>query len=154
MTSDVIIDHVHSLLTVRSDPEFADNQARMASLVSELRTKISSITAGGGEKAVERHTSRGKLFVRDRINSLLDPGSPFLELSQLAGYKLYGKEEVPAGGVVTGVGRVSGVECMIVANDATVKGGSYYPITVTKHLRAQKIAQENRSVTTSKVNRQ
>ena len=118
----------------------------MASLVSELRTKISSITAGGGEKAVERHTSRGKLFVRDRINSLLDPGSPFLELSQLAGYKLYGKEEVPAGGVVTGVGRVSGVECMIVANDATVKGGSYYPITVTKHLRAQKIAQENRWV--------
>merc|ERR1719489_352313 len=93
---------------------------------------------------MERHTSRGKLVARDRINLLLDPGSPFLELSQLAGYALYGKEEVPAGGIVTGVGRVSGVECMVVANDATVKGGSYYPITVTKHLRAQKIAQENR----------
>ena len=118
----------------------------MAELVSELKGKIGSITQGGGPKAVERHTGRGKLFVRDRINSLLDPGSPFLELSQLAGYQLYGKEEVPAGGVVTGVGRVSGVECMVVANDATVKGGSYYPITVTKHLRAQKIAQENRSV--------
>ena len=117
----------------------------MAELVSELKGKIGSITQGGGPKAVERHTSRGKLFVRDRINSLLDPGSPFLELSQLAGYQLYGKEDVPAGGVVTGVGRVSGVECMVVANDATVKGGSYYPITVTKHLRAQKIAQENRS---------
>ena len=116
----------------------------MAELVSELKGKIGSITQGGGPKAVERHTSRGKLFVRDRINSLLDPGSPFLELSQLAGYQLYGKEDVPAGGVVTGVGRVSGVECMVVANDATVKGGSYYPITVTKHLRAQKIAQENR----------
>ena len=129
----------------RSDPDFVENQAKMSGLVTELSSKISSITAGGGQKAVERHTSRGKLFVRDRINSLLDPGSPFLELSQLAGYKLYGKEEVPAGGVVTGVGRVSGVECMVVANDATVKGGSYYPITVTKHLRAQKIAQENRS---------
>ena len=117
----------------------------MAELVTELKGKIGSITQGGGPKAVERHTGRGKLFVRDRINSLLDPGSPFLELSQLAGYQLYGKEEVPAGGVVTGVGRVSGVECMVVANDATVKGGSYYPITVTKHLRAQKIAQENRS---------
>ena len=117
----------------------------MAELVSELKGKIGSITQGGGPKAVERHTGRGKLFVRARITSLLDPGSPFLELSQLAGYQLYGKEEVPAGGVVTGVGRVSGVECMVVANDATVKGGSYYPITVTKHLRAQKIAQENRS---------
>ena len=116
----------------------------MAALVEELKTKIGTITQGGGPKAVERHTSRGKLVARDRINLLLDPGSPFLELSQLAGYRLYGKEEVPAGGIISGVGRVSGVECMIVANDATVKGGSYYPITVTKHLRAQKIAQENR----------
>jgi len=99
---------------------------------------------GGGPKAVERHTSKGKLLARERIDLLLDPGSPFLELSQLAGHALYGKEEVPAGGIVTGVGRVSGVECMVVANDATVKGGSYYPITVTKHLRAQRIAQENR----------
>ena len=132
------------MTTHRSDAGFIENHDRMAELVTELKGKIGSITQGGGPKAVERHTSRGKLFVRDRINSLLDPGSPFLELSQLAGYQLYGKEEVPAGGVVTGVGRVSGVECMIVANDATVKGGSYYPITVTKHLRAQKIAQENR----------
>ena len=90
----------------------------MADLVTELKKKIGTIAQGGGDKAVERHTSRGKLFVRDRINQLLDPGSPFLELSQLAGYRLYGKEEVPAGGVVTGVGRVSGVECMVVANDA------------------------------------
>ena len=93
---------------------------------------------------MERHTARGKLPARARITALLDPGSPFLELSQLAGYKLYGKEEVPAGGIITGVGRVSGVECVVVANDATVKGGSYYPITVTKHLRAQAIARENR----------
>eukprot|EP00092_Neocalanus_flemingeri_P016272 GFUD01017617.1.p1 GENE.GFUD01017617.1~~GFUD01017617.1.p1 ORF type:complete len:563 (+),score=164.57 GFUD01017617.1:34-1722(+) len=128
----------------RSDAGFLENQKRMAALVAELKTKIGVITEGGGAKSVERHTSRGKLVARDRINLLLDPGSPFLELSQLAGYKLYGKEEVPAGGIISGVGRVSGVECMIVANDATVKGGSYYPITVTKHLRAQKIAQENR----------
>jgi len=116
----------------------------MTALVEELKTKVGSIVQGGGPKAVERHTSKGKLLARERIDLLLDPGSPFLELSQLAGYALYGKEEVPAGGIVTGVGRVSGVECMVVANDATVKGGSYYPITVTKHLRAQRIAQENR----------
>jgi len=128
----------------RSDAGFLENQKRMAALVDELKSKIGTIAQGGGPKAVDRHTSRGKLVARDRINLLLDPGSPFLELSQLAGYRLYGKEEVPAGGIITGVGRVSGVECMIVANDATVKGGSYYPITVTKHLRAQKIAQENR----------
>jgi len=128
----------------RSDPGFQDNHSKMANLVNELKGKISVVVQGGGEKAVERHTSRGKLVARDRIDLLLDPGSPFLELSQLAGYKLYGKENVPAGGIITGVGRVSGVECMVVANDATVKGGSYYPITVTKHLRAQKIAMENK----------
>jgi len=115
----------------------------MAALVEELKSKVGVVVEGGGAKAIERHTSKGKLLARDRINLLLDPGSPFLELSQLAGFGLYGKEEVPAGGIITGVGRVSGVECMIVANDATVKGGSYYPITVTKHLRAQKIASEN-----------
>ena len=135
---------ISSRFHVRSDSGFLENQKRMAALVEELKTKIGTITQGGGPKAVERHTSRGKLVARDRINLLLDPGSPFLELSQLAGYNLYGKEEVPAGGIVTGIGRVSGVECVIVANDATVKGGSYYPITVTKHLRAQQIAKENR----------
>jgi len=127
----------------KNDSGFQDNQERMSKLVAELRTKVEKIAQGGGQKAIDRHTSRGKLVARERINLLLDPGSPFLELSQLAGYNLYGKEEVPAGGIISGVGRVSGVLCMIVANDATVKGGSYYPITVTKHLRAQKIAQEN-----------
>jgi len=128
----------------RSDPGFQERYGRMTALVEELKTKVGTIVQGGGPKAVERHTSKGKLLARERIDLLLDPGSPFLELSQLAGHALYGKEEVPAGGIVTGVGRVSGVECMVVANDATVKGGSYYPITVTKHLRAQRIAQENR----------
>lgn len=127
----------------RTDPGFLDNETKMLRLVEELKTKVDRIVQGGGAKAIERHTSRGKLVARERINLLLDPGSPFLELSQLAGYNLYGKEEVPAGGIITGVGMVSGVICMIVANDATVKGGSYYPITVTKHLRAQKVAMEN-----------
>ncbi|XP_066271006.1 methylcrotonoyl-CoA carboxylase beta chain, mitochondrial-like isoform X1 [Branchiostoma lanceolatum] len=124
--------------------EYQDNYDNMNTLVKDLRQLVNNITQGGGEKAIQRHTSRGKLLPRDRINSLLDPGSPFLELSQLAAYKLYGEEEVPAGGIITGIGRVSGVECMVVANDATVKGGSYYPITVKKHLRAQEIAQLNR----------
>lgn len=115
----------------------------MQSLVKDLQSTVSTVIQGGGPKAIDRHLSRGKLLPRDRINGLLDPESPFLELSQLAGYQLYGKEEVPAGGIITGIGRVSGVECMIVANDPTVKGGSYYPITVTKHLRAQEIAQQN-----------
>jgi len=127
----------------KTDPGFQDNEQKMSKLVQELRDKVDKIVQGGGQKAIDRHTSRGKLVARERINLLIDPGSPFLELSQLAGYKLYGKEEVPAGGIITGVGRVNGVLCMIVANDATVKGGSYYPITVTKHLRAQKIAMEN-----------
>ncbi|XP_013405096.1 methylcrotonoyl-CoA carboxylase beta chain, mitochondrial [Lingula anatina] len=123
--------------------EYKENYERMQQLVQQLKTTVGKITQGGGEKARERQTSRGKLLPRDRINNLLDPGSPFLELSQLAGYNLYGKEEVPAGGIITGIGRVSGVECMIVANDPTVKGGSYYPITVKKHIRAQEIAQQN-----------
>jgi len=128
----------------RTDPGFVDNESRMTKLVAELQSKVEKIVQGGGPKAIERHTSRGKLVARERINMLLDPGSPFLELSQLAGFNLYGKEEVPAGGIITGVGRVSGVLCMIVANDATVKGGSYYPITVTKHLRAQRVAMDNK----------
>ncbi|EDO42847.1 predicted protein, partial [Nematostella vectensis] len=116
----------------------------MDSLVQDLRQKVAKIKLGGTEKARERHTQRNKMLPRERIANLLDPGSPFLELSQLAGYELYGEEEVPAGGIITGIGRVSGVECMIVTNDPTVKGGTYYPITVKKHLRAQEIAQENR----------
>jgi len=128
----------------KTDAGFQDNHERMSRLVADLNEKVSTIVQGGGAKAIERHTSRGKLVARERINLLMDPGSPFLELSQLAGYQMYKGEEVPAGGIITGIGRVNGVECMIVANDATVKGGSYYPITVTKHLRAQKIAQENR----------
>jgi len=101
-----------------------------------------TIHQGGGSKACERHTSRGKLLPRERVQGLLDPGSPFLELSALAAHNVYG-EDVPAAGIITGIGRVSGQECVIVANDATVKGGSYYPLTVKKHLRAQAIAAEN-----------
>ncbi|KAK8379295.1 hypothetical protein O3P69_019281 [Scylla paramamosain] len=128
----------------RSSPVFQENEARMAALVEELQGRVQGVTQGGGEKAIQRHKSKGKLLVRERINTLLDPGTPFLELSQMAGYQLYGREEVPAGGIVTGIGRVAGVECMVVGNDATVKGGSYYPITVKKHLRAQEVALENR----------
>ncbi|XP_050700035.1 methylcrotonoyl-CoA carboxylase beta chain, mitochondrial-like [Eriocheir sinensis] len=127
----------------RSAQEFQENEARMQALVDELQGRVQAVTQGGGEKAITRHKSKGKLLVRERITTLLDPGTPFLELSQMAGFKLYGKEEVPAGGIVTGIGRVAGVECMIVGNDATVKGGSYYPITVKKHLRAQEVAREN-----------
>jgi 3-methylcrotonyl-CoA carboxylase beta subunit len=99
---------------------------------------------GGDEDARKKHVARNKLLVRDRIDRLVDPGTPFMEFSQLAGYKMYDPDEVPAGGVVTGIGRVNGTECVIVANDATVKGGTYYPITVKKHLRAQEVAQQNR----------
>ncbi|XP_035744355.1 methylcrotonoyl-CoA carboxylase beta chain, mitochondrial [Egretta garzetta] len=120
-----------------------ENYERMKALVTELQEQAEKIRLGGGEKARTRHTSRGKLLPRERIDRLIDPGSPFLEFSQFAGYQLYGNEEVPAGGIITGIGRVSGVECLIVANDATVKGGTYYPITVKKHLRAQEIAMQN-----------
>ncbi|CAH1789182.1 unnamed protein product, partial [Owenia fusiformis] len=126
-----------------SSDEYQENYRRMRALVDELKNKVGHIVKGGGDKARERHIGRGKLMPRDRIDKLLDPGSPFLELSQLAGYKLYGNEEVPAGGIITGIGRVSGVECIIVCNDPTVKGGTYYPITVKKHLRAQEIAKQN-----------
>ncbi|KAL8558750.1 Methylcrotonoyl-CoA carboxylase beta chain, mitochondrial [Nucella lapillus] len=127
----------------KESAEYRENYERMQKLVTDLRTTVSGILQGGGAKARERQTSRKKMLPRERINTLLDPQSPFLELSQLAGHQLYGKEEVPAGGIITGIGRVSGVECMIVANDPTVKAGTYYPITVKKHLRAQEIAQEN-----------
>ncbi|MDD2159416.1 MULTISPECIES: carboxyl transferase domain-containing protein [Pseudomonas] len=133
---------LHTQINTRS-PEFAANSAAMLTQVNDLRALLARIHEGGGAKAQERHTSRGKLLPRERINRLLDIGSPFLEIGQLAAYEVYG-EDVPAAGVVAGIGRIEGVECMIVANDATVKGGSYYPLTVKKHLRAQTIAQQNR----------
>ena len=122
---------------------FKANAKHMQGLVDDLREKVATVRLGGGEKARERHLARGRLLPRERIRQLLDVGSPFLEFSQMAGYQLYGDDEVPAGGVITGVGRISGQECMIVANDPTVKGGTYYPMTVKKHLRAQEIALEN-----------
>lgn len=121
---------------------FADNAAHMQVQVDDLKDKVAQIKQGGGEKSNKRHTDRGKLLPRDRINALLDEGSPFLEISQLAAWNVY-QDYVPAAGVIAGIGRVSGTECMIVANDATVKGGSYYPLTVKKHLRAQTIAEQN-----------
>ncbi|XP_058430184.1 methylcrotonoyl-CoA carboxylase beta chain, mitochondrial isoform X2 [Marmota monax] len=123
---------------------YQENYEQMKALVDQLHERAQYIRLGGSEKARALHTARGKLLPRERVDTLIDPGSPFLELSQFAGYQLYGNEEVPAGGIITGIGRVSGVECMIVANDATVKGGSYYPVTVKKHLRAQEIALQNR----------
>uniref|UniRef100_A0A7E4ZU33 Large ribosomal subunit protein mL44 n=1 Tax=Panagrellus redivivus TaxID=6233 RepID=A0A7E4ZU33_PANRE len=123
--------------------EFKANAKDMEAVVDDLRTVVDGVVNGAEPVARERHIKRGKLLARDRVEALIDPGTPFLEFSQLAGYKLYGDENVPAGGIITGIGTVSGRQCVIVANDATVKGGSYYPITVKKHLRAQKIAREN-----------
>ena len=122
--------------------EFRGNARAMTSLVQELRQEVAQVALGGGEKARARHTERGKLLPRERIDRLLDPGSPFLEFSQLAAWGMY-EGEIPASGIITGIGRVSGQECLIVANDATVKGGSYSPVTVKKHLRAQEIAAAN-----------
>lgn len=115
----------------------------MLALVEDLRSKVATISLGGGERSREKHLSRGKLLPRDRIETLLDDGSPFLEIGQFAGYQMYGDDNIAAGGLIAGIGRVNGQECMIVANDATVKGGTYYPITVKKHIRAQSIAEEN-----------
>lgn len=122
--------------------EFKTNRQAMQLLVQDLQAKINQIALGGDEKARARHEKHGKLLPRERLQQLLDPGSPFLELSQLAAYETY-EDKVPAAGIITGIGRVSGIECMIVVNDATVKGGTYYPITVKKHLRAQEIAMMN-----------
>ena len=133
---------LHTQINTRS-PEFIANSAAMRAQVEDLRALLARVHEGGGAKAQERHVSRGKLLPRERINRLLDPGSPFLEIGQLAAHEVYG-EDVPAAGMIAGIGRIEGVECMIVANDATVKGGSYYPLTVKKHLRAQAIARENR----------
>jgi len=123
--------------------EFGANAKAMSELVADLRAKVAEIMLGGGEAARAKHTARGKLLPRERVRQLIDPGSPFLELSQFAAYHVY-DDSVPAAGVITGIGNVSGHECVIVANDATVKGGTYYPLTVKKHLRAQEIAAQNR----------
>ncbi len=125
-----------------NDEQFKRNAEQQRALVGELRERLALVRQGGGAKYQQRHREQGKLFVRDRIDRLIDPGSPFLEIAPLAAWELYGGD-APAAGVVTGIGRVSGVECVIVANDATVKGGTYYPLTVKKHLRAQQIALEN-----------
>ncbi len=133
-------------LTSELDPrqsQYSANAEAMRALVEDLREQVNRIARGGTDAARARHQSRGKLLARDRIDLLLDPGSPFLEIGALAGLGLY-DNEVPGAGLVTGIGRVSGRDCMIVANDATVKGGSYYPLTVKKHLRAQEIALQNR----------
>jgi len=124
-------------------PDFLENQAHMQALVDELRQAVEKTRQGGSEKARSKHVQRGKMLVRERIRQLLDPGSPFLELSALAAHGLYG-DAAPAAGIVTGIGRIHGQDVMVVANDATVKGGTYFPMTVKKHLRAQEIALENR----------
>ncbi len=121
---------------------FKANEAHNRALAAELRARLSLVRQGGEETYRRRHVEQGKLLVRDRIDRLLDPGSPFLELSPLAAWEMYGGE-APGAGIVTGIGRISGRECLIVANDATVKGGSYYPLTVKKHLRAQEVAMQN-----------
>ena len=123
--------------------DFQTNADKMRALVADLRDKVARNAQGGGEAARAKHTARGKLLPRERIDLLLDPGAPFLELSQLAAYGMY-DDQAPGAGVIAGIGRISGVDCVIVANDATVKGGTYYPMTVKKHLRAQDIARENR----------
>ncbi|ORY17236.1 carboxyl transferase domain-domain-containing protein [Clohesyomyces aquaticus] len=127
-----------------SSADFKENKKQMDEAMARLTSLHSKIAQGGSQKAREKHTQRGKMLVRDRITALIDPGTTFLEFSQLAGFEVYPGEDVPAAGIVTGFGTVSGVNCVIVANDSTVKGGTYYPITVKKHLRAQAIAQENR----------
>ncbi len=136
---------IKSGIDTRSGEYLANAQALRAA-VADLRQKVEQAARGGSEEARARHLARGKLLVRDRIDVLLDPGTPFLELSQLAAYDMYGggAYEVPAAGIVTGVGRIQGQECVVIANDATVKGGTYYPMTVKKHLRAQEIARDNR----------
>jgi 3-methylcrotonyl-CoA carboxylase beta subunit len=121
----------------------AENRNAHTALVAQLRDKLATAALGGSERSRARHVDRGKLLPRDRVDGLLDPGSPLLEVAPLAADGMY-DDECPGAGIITGIGRISGRECMIVANDATVKGGTYYPITVKKHLRAQEIASQNR----------
>ncbi len=132
---------IHSKIDITSG-DFADNRGRMQALTGDLRETLQRNALGGSQAARNKHRQAGKLLVRERVTALLDPGSPFLELSSLAAEGVYG-EALPGAGLVTGIGRVSGRECMVVANDPTVKGGTYYPLTVKKHLRAQEIAGEN-----------
>ena len=134
-----------TVLETALDPRSSDslaNRDAMLGLVDELRALSRTIQQGGGEKARARHSARGKLLPRERVATLLDPLSPFLEVGLLAANGVY-DDQVPSAGIITGIGRVSGRECMIVANDATVKGGTYFPLTVKKHLRAQEIAMQN-----------
>ncbi|KAJ5992796.1 methylcrotonoyl-CoA carboxylase beta chain [Penicillium sp. IBT 35674x] len=127
-----------------SSAEFKENSQQMQELLSQMNHLHTNISKGGPQKSRDKHVARGKMLPRDRVSALIDPGTSFLELSPLAGHGVYEGEDVPAGGIITGIGTVEGVNCMIVANDSTVKGGTYYPITLKKHLRAQAIAQENR----------
>ncbi|ABK11972.1 carboxyl transferase domain-containing protein [Burkholderia orbicola] len=133
---------IESKLNPRSE-DFRANAAALEAVVADLRVKIEQLAQGGGQAARDKHLSRGKLLPRDRIAQLLDPGAPFLEFSQLAANGMY-NDDAPGAGVITGIGRIAGRECVIVCNDATVKGGTYYPVTVKKHVRAQEIAAENR----------
>jgi 3-methylcrotonyl-CoA carboxylase beta subunit len=126
-----------------SSEEYTQNLSQMQPIVDHLSTLTAKIQLGGRAKAREKHIARNKMLPRDRVTALIDPGTSFLELSPLAGHELYPEAEVPAGGIITGVGVIEGVTCMVVANDSTVKGGTYFPITVKKHLRAQEIAKEN-----------
>jgi len=142
------LDHMADRLTTTISPNSEKYQANLKSMTHLIQSHQSlvhqHILPGGNPTARQKHLDRGKLLARQRIERLLDPFSPFLELSQTAGYQLYPNEDLPAGGIITGIGQVHGIPCMVIANDPTVKGGSYYPITVKKHLRAQEIAQENR----------
>jgi 3-methylcrotonyl-CoA carboxylase beta subunit len=132
---------IETKLNPRSD-DFRNNAVALEALVADLRAKVEHLALGGGQAARDKHVGRGKLLPRDRIAQLLDPGTPFLELSQLAAFGMY-NDDAPGAGVITGIGRIAGQECVIVCNDATVKGGTYYPVTVKKHVRAQEIAAEN-----------
>jgi acetyl-CoA carboxylase carboxyltransferase component len=127
----------------RASDSFAENRARMEALVAELRARTAQVEQGGGPEAIEKHQARGKLLARERVDRLVDPGTAFLELNALAAWDVY-DGDAPAAGMVTGIGVIEGTECVIVANDATVKGGTYYPLTVKKHLRAQEVAEQNR----------
>ncbi|MBC8025504.1 MAG: methylcrotonoyl-CoA carboxylase, partial [Steroidobacteraceae bacterium] len=127
----------------RKSAEFAANEAAMRALVADLAARQAKTALGGGDAARAKHVARGKMLPRERVEMLLDPGTPFLELSPLAAYGMY-DDESPSAGIITGIGRVAGRECVIVCNDPTVKGGTYYPVSIKKHLRAQRVAEENR----------
>src|SRR5438067_706479 len=135
---DVLRSHIKT-----QSPEYGRNRAHHEALVQDLKRRLDLVQNGASAQAVELQRKRGKLLVRERIERLLDPDTPFLELSALTAGGLYG-DEIPSAGIVTGIGEISGTECVIVANDSTVKGGTYYPLTIKKHIRAQEIALENR----------